>query len=127
MTKRQWGSFASLLIKSSEGIHEWEVAMSKTALTVALLFLSTCIAQPAKSDLPLPVPFRLTSDGHACSGYLHMKAKRLVWKSSFSMCASTSWSVQRQGDSWVSTLPPGPESKPCRIQAVRMRPMTGGL
>ena len=97
--------------------------MKKTMLMVALS-LASSTAQDVKTDLPLLLPFRLTGEGHACSGYLHVTPKRLVWRSSFSVCASSGWTVRHEGDSWVFDLPPGPESKACRMRTMRMHPLT---
>ncbi len=93
----------------------------KRTLFVTLLFCT--LAGGAQEQTPLPVPFRLTADGHACSGHLTVKSKSVVWKSAFSTCTSASWAVQHQDDAWILTLTPTPEAKACSIRIIRMHPM----
>ena len=95
-----------------------------------ILLLSTlgyalkCAKRKPRKDLPLPVPFRLTSDGHACSGYLDVKQTNLIWKSAFSVCASSSWTIVHEKDVWIFKFTPTSTEKSCKIRAVRMHPVT---
>ena len=81
-------------------------------------------AQTPPKDVPLPVPFRLTSDGHACSGFLDVRKSSLVWKSAFSVCTSSAWTIEHGGDAWIFKLTPTAAAKSCSIRAIRMHPVT---
>jgi hypothetical protein len=71
---------------------------------------------------PLPLPFQLTSDGHACSGYFRVSARRIVWKSSFATCGASGWRSSNDSGTWLFMLTQTPtERKHCSIRVVQMR------
>lgn len=87
-------------------------------------FNASAPAQQKSKDkaAPLPLPFKLTGDGHACSGYFHLSHQQMVWKSSFSVCRASNWSSSNDNGTWLFTLKPMPaEEKSCSIRVVQMR------
>ena len=91
---------------------------------VAWLYLSLAPLVTAGSSTrsigPLSVPFRLDSDGRACSGYLRVSAQELVWKSSWSTCHATSWRSSPQENGWLIELHGQTAEKKCNIHYIRI-------
>lgn len=82
--------------------------MTRWILKSSLLtiLVSGCFGQSTSSPKasPFPLPFRMTSDGRACSGYLHVTARSLVWKSSWSTFRASSWTATNKNGIWVFEL-----------------------
>ena len=94
---------------------------------IAVFLLSISVAASAqrqtmvKKASPLPVPFRLTSDGRACSGYLHVTAKRIVWKYAWGVCKGEDWTASQKDGLWLILLHQTPvEAKSCPMPVIKM-------
>lgn len=102
--------------------------MKPSLCFLALLALG-CTSGSAQSSgvgkaSPLPLPFRLTSDGHACSGYFRLTEHTMDWKYSSGHCRASSWTSSQEKDgTWLFFLKQTPaEQKSCPMAAVQMRP-----
>ena len=59
---------------------------------------------PSERPTPFPVPFRLTDDGRACSGYFHLTATGLVWNSSWLIYRARAWTSTYDKGIWLLKL-----------------------
>ena len=99
--------------------------MKRWLLPLVVSMAAGAPAQKPTKDAPLPLPMRLTSDGHACAGYFKLTQSLLVWKSSFSTCRA-SWTGVKQGDGWVLTLgKDAAQSKGCTYKVVEIHHSEG--
>ena len=94
---------------------------------VAIFLLAISVAASAqrqtvvKKASPLPLPFRLTSDGRACSGYLHVTKSRIVWKYAWGVCKGEDWTASEKDGVWVILLHQTPaEAKSCPLAVINM-------
>jgi hypothetical protein len=95
----------------------------RRVVLVGLLVLHSAFRVPAQTIAKTPVPFTWTADGRACSGYLKVLPKRLVWKSSWSTCIADSWRVVSSGDETVLALDHVHKTGSCDdIRFVRIKP-----
>ena len=99
--------------------------------TFALLVVSVAASAQqqtvVKKASPLPLPFRLTSDGRTCSGYLHVTAKKIVWKYAWGVCKGEDWTASEKDGVWLLLLHQTPaEAKICPMAVIEMlRPYPG--
>ena len=95
---------------------------------IAVFLLAISVAASAqrqtvvKKASPIPLPFRLTSDGHACSGYLHVTEKIIVWKYAWGVCKGEDWTASEKNGVWQILLHQTPaEEKICLMTVIKMR------
>ena len=80
----------------------------------------------ARSQTPT---LRVDGDGHACYGIFRKTSKRLLWKSSFSVCDSAYRVTSQTSDDFTLELigPPGFSSHACSFKVVslhQLEPLT---
>lgn len=96
----------------------------KSWVAVLLLTISVgAFAQqhPAKKVSPLPLPFRLTSDGNECSGNLHVTKNKIVWEFSWVVCEGEGWSASEKDGEWIIRMHQTPaEAKSCPMSVLEM-------
>ena len=95
----------------------------RTRFAFLLVVFGTGVASAQKADphaSPLPLPFNIGGDGHACAGFLHVTPDRFVWRSSFSTCQSASWRSFKEGKGWVFVLQDPKLGKNCGMPVVQM-------
>ena len=95
--------------------------LASLALLVVSLAASAQGQTVVKKASPLPLPFWLTSDGRACSGYLHVTKSKIVWKYAWGVCKGEDWTASEKNGEWLILLHQTPaEAKSCPMPVIEM-------
>jgi hypothetical protein len=90
------------------------------SLALGFSLMSAAAQEMQKTIGSLSVPFKLESDGRACSGFLRVTGKELIWKSSWSTCRGE-WLAKADGSRWIVTLTNQFQENNCRIHVIEMK------